>query len=123
MRELIENWYLIILAAACVTFGVYCVYVFFRRPTSVQIQAVREWLLWAVTQAGKELGGGTGQLKLRYVYNMFIERFNYLAGIITFDMVSGMVDEALAEMKKMLSTNAAAQNYVTGALDEGKGKW
>ncbi len=120
MGTFIENWYLIILAAACVAFGVYCVYVFLRRPTSVQIQAVKEWLLWAVTQAEKELGSGTGQLKLRYVYNMFIERFNYLAGIITFDMVSGMVDEALAEMKKMLSTNAAAQNYVTGALGDGK---
>ena len=111
MGTFIENWYLIILAAACVAFGVYCVYVFLRRPTSVQIQAVKEWLLWAVTQAEKELGSGTGQLKLRYVYNM---------GIITFDMVSGMVDEALAEMKKMLSTNAAAQNYVTGALGDGK---
>lgn len=120
MRSFIENWYLVIAIAVCLLFGIYCIYVFLHRPTSVQIQAVKEWLLWAVTQAEKELGSGTGQLKLRYVYNMFIERFNYLASVITFDMVSDLVDEALDEMKKMLSTNAAAQNYVTGALDDGK---
>ena len=28
---------------------------------------VKEWLLWAVTQAEQYLGSGTGALKLRYV--------------------------------------------------------
>lgn len=49
---------------------------------------------------------------------MFIERFDYLADIFTFDMVSGLVDEALEEMRKMLSTNTAVQNYVTGNPQE-----
>lgn len=114
MQYLVQNWYLIVAAIAVVAVGGYCVYVFVKKPTNVQIQTVKEWLLWAVTEAEKELGSGTGQLKLRYVYNMFIERFDYLANVITFDMVSGLVDEALDEMRKMLSTNMAVQNYVAG---------
>ena len=112
MEFLVQNWYLIIAGIAVVAVGGYCVYVFVKKPTSTQLQCIKEWLLWAVTEAEKELGSGTGQLKLRYVYNMFIERFDYLADIITFDMVSMLVDEALEEMKKMLANNEAVKNYV-----------
>lgn len=122
MQYLVQNWYLIVAAIAVVAVGGYCVYVFVKKPTNVQIQTVKEWLLWAVTEAEKELGSGTGQLKLRYVYNMFIERFDYLANVITFDMVSGLVDEALDEMRKMLSTNTAVQNYVAGDAEVPKGE-
>lgn len=122
MQYLVQNWYLFMAAIAVVTVGGYCVYVFVKKPTNVQIQTVKEWLLWAVTEAEKELGSGTGQLKLRYVYNMFIERFDYLASIITFDMVSGLVDEALDEMRKMLSTNTAVQSYVAGDTETPKGE-
>lgn len=121
MQYLIQNWFLIVAAIAVVSVGGYCVYVFVKKPTNVQIQTVKEWLLWAVTEAEKELGSGTGQLKLRYVYNMFIERFDYLASVITFDMVSCLVDEALDEMRKMLSTNTAVQNYVSGDTETPKG--
>ena len=64
MKFLVENWYLIVAAAAAVAVGGYCVYVFVKKPTSVQIQSVKEWLLYAVTKAEKELGSGTGKLKL-----------------------------------------------------------
>ena len=36
---------------------------------------VKEWLLWAVTQAEQYLGSGTGALKLRYVYDLAVEAF------------------------------------------------
>lgn len=123
MSFFIQNWYLILAAIAVVAVGGYCIYVFIKKPTSVQIQSVKEWLLWAVTQAEKELGSGTGQLKLRYVYNMFIERFAYLSDIITFDMISALVDEALEEMKNLLGTNAAVQNYVIGEIPEEKSEY
>lgn len=123
MSFFIQNWYLILAAIAVVAVGGYCIYVFVKKPTSVQIQSVKEWLLWAVTQAEKELGSGTGQLKLRYVYNMFIERFAYLSDIITFDMISALVDEALEEMKNLLGTNAAVQNYVIGEIPEEKSEY
>lgn len=114
MQFLIEHWYLLIAAVAVIVCAVYCVYVFLRRPTSEQLKSLKEWLLWAVTEAERELGSGTGQLKLRYVYNMFIERFGTLSKIITFEMFSCLVDDALVGMKKLLSTNTAVQEYVSG---------
>lgn len=57
----------------------------------------------------KELGGGTGQIKLRYVYDMFVARFTWLARVISFEAFSMMVDEALERMKKMLESNKAMQ--------------
>ena len=53
-------------------------------PSDKQLSKVREWLLYAVTKAEKELGGGTGQIKLRYVYDMFVARFTWLARVTGF---------------------------------------
>jgi hypothetical protein len=105
---------MIIAAVAVVAIGGYSIYVFVKKPTSAQLKCVKEWLLWAVTEAERQFGSGTGQLKLRFVYNMFIERFDYLADIITFDMVSALVDEALEKMKSILETNKAVETYVKG---------
>lgn len=115
MEFLIENWFLIVAAVAIIIFVGYLVYAFLKRPTNEQIKSIKEWLLYAVTEAEKELGSGTGKLKLRYVYNMFIERFSFISKIITFEMFSDLVDEALDEMRKMLSTNKAVLEYVEGA--------
>lgn len=82
------------------------------------LNKVREWLLYAVTKAEKELGGGTGQIKLRYVYDMFVTRFAWLARVISFEAFSMMVDEALERMKKMLESNKAMQTLVSGEAGE-----
>lgn len=101
MNWLIDNWYLLL------GFGAVCVVVGFKakqwieQPTSKQIESVKKWLLYAVTSAESELGGGTGQLKLHMVYDMAIERFTWLA-FIPFETFSSWVDEALIEMKDML---------------------
>ena len=95
MKYIVENWFVIVgLIAACAAGG-YAVYVFVKMPSDKQLNKVREWLLYAVTKAEKELGGGTGQIKLRYVYDMFVARFTWLARVISFEAFSMMVDEAL----------------------------
>ncbi len=45
---------------------------------------------------------------------MFVARFEWLAKVITFDMFSMMVDEALEQMKSMLEENEAVQKLVAG---------
>lgn len=56
---LMENWYLVVaLMAATGMVGV-CIGRFLKMPTSEQRERVKEWLLWAVTQAEAELGSGT----------------------------------------------------------------
>lgn len=75
MKYIVENWFVIVGLIAVCAAGGYAVYVFVKMPSDKQLNKVREWLLYAVTKAEKELGGGTGQIKLRYVYDMFVARF------------------------------------------------
>lgn len=130
MNFIMENWFVIVAFAAVAAAGGYAVYSFAKMPTDKQLEKAREWLLYAVTKAEKELGGGTGQIKLRYVYDMFVARFTWLAQVISFEAFSMMVDEALEKMKGMLKGNKALQQFVKGnpeddfGIDEMEGiKW
>lgn len=118
MKFITENWFVIVAILACAAAGGYTVYAFVKMPSDKQLNKVREWLLYAVTTAEKELGGGTGQIKLRYVYDMFVVRFAWLAKVVSFEMFSMMVDEALEKMKTMLESNKAMQELVTGKANE-----
>ena len=114
MNFIIENWYIILALAAVLGVAAWYVYRYFNLPSEAQLAKVREWLLWAVTEAEKELGGGTGKLKLRTVYDAFLTKFPWLAPVIPFEQFSGLVDDALVEMRKLLADNKAVQQMVTG---------
>lgn len=111
---LIAYWWLLIIAVAVFAVAGYAVYVFVKMPSNSQITKVKEWLLWAVTKAERELGSGTGQLKLRYVYDMFIVKFPSIAKVISFEAFSLMVDEVLEKFRDLLDKNQSLQNYITG---------
>jgi LPS O-antigen subunit length determinant protein (WzzB/FepE family) len=112
MKFLISNWFLIIVAIAIIAVGGYAIYAFIKRPTTEQITKIKEWLLYAVTLAEKELGSGTGQIKLSYVYNMFLTKFPYLSKIISFEYFSNLVDEVLNKFKSILEQNSNLQDYI-----------
>ena len=112
MQEIVEYWPLLIVAVACLTLAIYGFYIFINKPTDQQLRKVREWLLFAVAQAEKELGSGTGQLKLRFVYDMFLIKFPYLARFISFEMFSKLVDEALDAFEELIKSNERIQDYV-----------
>ena len=114
MEFLVENWPLLIAAGAVIAVAATYLISFFKMPGSAQLDKVREWLLFAVTQAEKELGGGTGQIKLRYVYDMFVVKFPSLVKFISFETFSFMVDEALIKMRHLLQTNEKVGKYVEG---------
>lgn len=118
MKFITENWFMLVALAAVAAAGGYAAYTFLKMPTDKQLRKVREWLLYAVTKAEKELGGGTGQIKLRYVYDMFVARFTWLAQVISFESFSLLVDEALEKMKKMLESNKAMQELVNGESEK-----
>lgn len=79
-----------------------------------QKENLKQWLIYACTEAEKILGSKTGKIKLRYVYNMFIERYKFLGHIITFEQFSLIVDNALIEMRIIIDTNQAVKNLVEG---------
>ena len=70
-----------------------------------RINCIKEWLKYAVVLAEKELGSGTGQLKLRKVYDMAVTKFPQIMLFISFDTFSKWVDEALEWMNKQLTTS------------------
>lgn len=100
----------IVLAALAVTAGVK----FFRMSAAEQKERIKEWLLFAVTSAEAELGGGTGKLKLATVYDMFVKAFPVLKNFITVEAFSSLVDEALEEMRAMLASNRKISEIVSG---------
>ena len=114
MKILIDYWYVIFAILALLAVAAVAVTRFFRLPRAEQMENVRQWLLGAVTAAEKELGGGTGKPKLRQVYDAFLTKFPWLAPVIPFEQFSGLVDDALEEMRKLLEDNKAVQQLVTG---------
>jgi hypothetical protein len=77
-----------------------------------QRHKVIEWLKFAVTEAEKMLGEKTGQLKLRQVYDWFVQKFPFVAAVVPFRIFSGWVDVALETMRKWLEDNKQVLNYV-----------
>ena len=113
-KAIFENWYLVVAALiACgdVAAGIarFC-----GLSHAEQREKVEEWMLWAVTTAEADLGSGTGQLKLRQVYDMFLERFPKVAQRVSFSTFSKWVDTALIDMRKMLEQNQAVSKLVQG---------
>ena len=112
MEWLVNNWYVIVgLIAVAVIIG-YAIGKFLNLPTESQIKKIKEWLVYACMEAEKELGGKTGQLKLRMVYDLFLTKFDWLAKVISFEQFSKMVDESLERLKHLLTTNEAIKKIV-----------
>ncbi len=107
-----DYWYILIAAIAVVVIAGILIYNFVKIPPNQQLAKVQEWLLYAVVAAERELGSGTGQIKLRMVYDMFVGKFPSVAKILTFDSFSALVDGALERMNKMLSENKNLAEYV-----------
>ncbi len=112
MNMIIENWYIILAAVLILELAAIGVYTFVKLPKSERIAKVEKWLEYACIKAEKELGSGTGQIKLRMVYDMFLSRFPAIEKMVTFECFSAMVDNALIEVRKKLKENERLAQYV-----------
>lgn len=117
----VENWSAILVAMAIILTIVRFVVKYFNATDAErdemiqeQIDNMLEWLVGACADAEKDLGGGTGALKLRRVYDRFVVKFAWLATEISFEEFSTYVDQALQQMKVMLENNEAIKAYITG---------
>ena len=116
MELLIENWFLIVAAVAVLVFLICLIFRFLGMPTEKQTEKIKEWLIWACVEAERSLQSGTGQLKLREVYNLFcaVPAFTWVARVISFDQFSVWVSDALLEVMQMLISNKVLAEYVYG---------
>jgi hypothetical protein len=86
-------------------------YNFGKQDKETKIANIKQWLKFAVVEAEKALGSGTGQLKLRYVYDLAVKQFPWIVTLVTFEIFSGWVDEALDWMREQLKQNSAIEGY------------
>lgn len=91
--------------------GIY-IFRFLKLSKEKQIAQIKAWLLGAVMEAEKEFGSGTGKLKLASVYDKFLSTIPWLAKTISFENFSKYVDDALVEMRKLLSNNGAIATII-----------
>lgn len=100
---------------ALVIVAIICILIagFLKLGKERQLKVITEWLLLAVIKAEKELGDGTGQVKLRFVYDLFIDKFRFASMFISFNQFSVLVDSALVIMKEMISNNDQVKNYIS----------
>lgn len=103
MEFIMNNWYVILAAMAVSAVGCVLVVRFFKQPRAEQVSKVKKWLLVAVQEAEERFGAGTGQTKLRFVYDLFTAKFPTVAKIITFETFSEWVDEALDTVEEWLT--------------------
>lgn len=114
MNIFLENLPSICLFVALLICFVCAMYTFITMPRERQIAALKEWLKKAVVMAEKELGSGTGQLKLRAVYEQALNTFPWLYRIVSFEEFSFYVDEALIWMKEQLESNHNIAAFLNG---------
>lgn len=112
MEWLIENWFLLVAAVAGFVVIIAGIIAFFKLPPAIQKKNILNWLLGAVTLAEAKFGSGTGELKLREVYDKFIQRFPLISKLISFETFSNLVDTALNTMRESLQNNIALTEYV-----------
>ena len=80
-----------------------------------QKDKVIEWLKYAVAEAERLLGDGTGQLKLRLVYDWFVQKFPAVAAVVPFKVFSAWTDVALSTMKHWLEVGNPIGDYIMEA--------
>lgn len=114
MAWIVNNWSLLVVIACAIGAIAFYTKKFVNLPSDEQMAKVRQWLLYAVIEAEKQYQGGTGALKLRAVYNEFCKIFPSLVPIISFELFSALVDEALEQMRHLLKTNLDIASYVEG---------
>lgn len=100
MEWIMNNWAYIVMAIVAIIY-------FLTSPSRIE-----QWLIYAVTMAEKDLGSGTGQIKLRQVYDMFINAYPIFSKIVPFNLFSKWVDNALEFLKKQVESNKNVKEFV-----------
>lgn len=114
MNWIVDNWYVLLALCCVLAVAIYSAVYFIKQPNESKCVMVKEWLKWAVVEAEKLYQGGTGQIKLRYVYDLFISKFPWMVKVVSFSLFSMWVDDALVWMREQLEKNDNIKGYVGG---------
>ncbi len=115
-----QNWFLLVVIISVIVIAVRATKKFSELPSEEQQKKVLEWLFYAVVKAEKKFEAGKlGRIKLRYVYDLFLDKFPSIAPVVSFEQFSKWVDIALDEMRKAIESNPKFKEYIErGEEDE-----
>lgn len=88
---------------------------------AIRFANFRQWLIYAVSEAEKFLGSGTGKLKIRYAYDLALKKFPSMVKILPWKIFSSLIDTALIVMRDMVKTNNNIANYIENTEDNTDG--
>lgn len=120
MNFIINYWPMLIVAIAIIAMAVVTIIDFINKSPKERIETIKQWAVYACALAEAHLGSGTGQMKMRETYDMFLQRFPSLATVITYEKYKEIAEKALLEFKQMLSTNPNIQAMI---IKEGEAKY
>lgn len=84
----------------------------------IYVNGFKNWLVWAVSEAEAVFGSKTGKLKIRYAYDLAVERFPMIAKVVPFTLFSKFVDGALVVMREMIENNKSIAEAIESGVDE-----
>ncbi len=116
VKMILENWvyFFILLILGLLT--VYAILRFMKLTPKQQLEKVKVALLYMVTEAEKELKSKTGRIKRSMVWEWLVERFPIVTLFITEEQYDKLLDQALAEFRKMLENNSSLYDYVDNTV-------
>lgn len=100
MTLLLANWELIMLIIVILFVIGYKLYQLIKTPPEKRQELLKMWLVEAVLVAEQKYGKKAGELKLSYVYRMFVNRYGWFGKLISEKTFKKLVDEALEIMEK-----------------------
>ena len=112
VKMILEYWvyFFILLIIGALT--VYAVLRFLKLTPGKQIEKVKAALLYMVTEAEREFKSKTGRIKRSMVWEWLVERFPIVTLFLTEEQYDKLLDQALAEFRKMLENNSSLYDYV-----------
>lgn len=86
--------------------------------TAMRFKSFRNWLVYAVTEAEKYFGSGTGKLKIRYAYDLAVKQYPTITKILPWCVFSRLVDVALVIMRQMIDNNTKIAEAINKKTEE-----
>lgn len=95
MSILLEHWDLILFGIFAILALIIKAKQFFSSPPEKRKELIMVWLVEAVHIAEERYGSKTGQLKLSLVYSMFVDKFGFVATLVSKQVFEELVEKAL----------------------------
>ncbi len=112
VKMVIENWVYFFCLIVLATIAVYTLLAFLKLTPKQQMKKLQVALLYMVTEAEKEMGSETGRVKRSMVWEWLVKRFPVITLFLTEEKYDELLEQALAEFRKLLESNEKLYDYV-----------